>query len=86
MIHLNITLTSEERQDRYGHCLSEEKIRSLYPYEEGNLTEDYSEYTVTYDPLTAYSLRQRFPVLVWGKLKNNHRTFVFYKKKVVIAF
>lgn len=86
MIHLNIALTPEEIQDRYGHCLSEEEVESLYPYEDGNLTENCSEYTVTYDPLTAYSLRQRFPVLAWGKLKNNHRAFVFDKKKVTIAF
>ena len=67
---MNSSLTSEEIYDRYGHGLSEEKIMSLYKYEAGELSkEKYSvkEYMITYDPLTAYALRQKYPVVVWGK-------------------
>ena len=76
---LKSSLTSEEIYDRYGHGLSEEKIMSLYKYEAGELSkEKYSgEYMVTYDPLTAYALRQKYPVVVWGKI---------YRKKIVFMF
>lgn len=60
---------------------------SLYPYEGGELnTEEYSgqEYTVTYDPLTAYALRERYPVIAWGKIRKNHRAFVFKKSRPVM--
>ena len=72
---MNSSLTSEEIYDRYGHGLSEEKIMSLYKYEAGELSkEKYSgEYMVTYDPLTAYALRQKYPVVVWGKMIKKKR-------------
>lgn len=84
---MNDNLTQEDIQCRYGHGLSEEKIMSLYPYEGGELnTEEYSgqEYTVTYDPLTAYALRERYPVIAWGKIRKNHRAFVFRKSRPVM--
>lgn len=80
---MNSSLTSEEIYDRYGHGLSEEKIMSLYKYEAGELSkEKYSgEYMVTYDPLTAYALRQKYPVIVWGKIYRKKRAFVFRKSR-----
>lgn len=83
---LNSNLTEEEIQDRYGHGLSEDQIKSLYPYENGELKGEYGgqDYTITYDPLTAYALRKRFPVVVWGKIKKNHRAFVFRKRKPIM--
>lgn len=40
------------------------------------------DYTTTYDPLSAYALRKKYPVKVWGKLdERNHRAFVFEKKR-----
>lgn len=80
---LNSSLTSEEIYDRYGHGLSEEKIMSLYKYEAGELSkEKYSgEYMVTYDPLTAYALRQKYPVVVWGKIYRKKRVFMFKKSR-----
>lgn len=80
---MNSSLTSEEIYDRYGHGLSEEKIMSLYKYEAGELSkEKYSgEYMVTYDPLTAYALRQKYPVVVWGKIYRKKRVFVFRKSR-----
>lgn len=81
---LNSSLTSEEIYDRYGHGLSEEKIMSLYKYGAGELSKDkYSgkEYMVTYDPLTAYALRQKYPVIVWGKIYRKKRAFVFRKSR-----
>lgn len=81
---MNSNLTQEDIQDRYGHGLSEEKIMSLYPYEPGEVAKnEYSgEYMVTYDPLTAYALRQRYPVLIWGKkYKKDRRVFMFKKPR-----
>lgn len=81
---LNSSLTSEEIYDRYGHGLSEEKIMSLYTYEVGELPrEKYNgkEYMITYDPLTAYALRQKYPVVVWGKIYRKKRIFVFRKSR-----
>ena len=58
---------------------------SLYTYEPGELPrEKYSgkEYTVTYDPLTAYALRQKkYPVIVGGKIYRKKRAFVFRKSR-----
>nr|UVM94598.1 MAG: hypothetical protein [Bacteriophage sp.]UVX80445.1 MAG: hypothetical protein [Bacteriophage sp.] len=87
MKRLSDNLTQEEIQDRYGHGLSEDKIVSLYPYEKGELNiEEYSgqDYMTTYDPLTAYALRQKYPVIAWGKIKKNHRAFVFRKRKPIM--
>lgn len=83
---MNSNLTEEEIQDRYGHGLSEDQIKSLYPYEEGELKGDYGgqDYTMTYDPLTAYALRKRFPVVAWGKIRKNRRVFVFKKRKPIM--
>lgn len=84
---MNSNLTEEEIQDRYGHGLSEDKIVSLYPYEKGELNiEEYSgqDYMTTYDPLTAYALRQKYHVIAWGKIKKNHRAFVFRKRKPIM--
>ena len=81
---LNSSLTSEEIYDRYGHGLSEEKIMSLYTYEAGEMSKDKyigKEYMITYDPLTAYSLRQKYPVVVWGKSYRKKRAFVFRKSR-----
>ena len=81
---MNSSLTSEEIYDRYGHGLSEKRIMSLYTYETGELSKDkYSskEYTITYDPLTAYALRQKYPVVVWGKKYRKNRAFVFRKSR-----
>lgn len=81
---LNSSLTSEEIYDRYGHGLSEEKIMSLYTYEAGELLKDKyigKEYMITYDPLTAYSLRQKYPVVVWGKTYRKKRVFMFKKSR-----
>lgn len=81
---LNSSLTSEEIYDRYGHGLSEEQIMSLYTYEAGELSrKKYSgkEYMITYDPLTAYALRQKYPVVVWGKIYRKKRIFVFRKSR-----
>ena len=56
---------------------------SLYKYEAGELSkEKYSgEYMVPYDPLTAYALRQKYPVIVWGKIYRKKRAFVFRKSR-----
>lgn len=83
---MNSNLTEEEIQDRYGHGLSEDQIKTLYPYEEGELKGDYGgqDYMTTYDPLTAYALRQKHPVIVWGKIRKNHRAFVFKKRKPIM--
>lgn len=81
---MNSNLKQEDIQDRYGHGLSEEKIMSLYTYEAGEMSKDkYSgkEYMVTYDPLTAYALRQKYPVIVWGKTYRKKRAFVFRKSR-----
>lgn len=83
---MNSSLTEEEIQDRYGHGLSANQIKSLFPFEDGELRSDYGgqDYTVTYDPLTAYALRKRFPVVVWGKIRKNRRAFVFRKRKPIM--
>lgn len=73
-------LTSDEVYDLYGHRLLEADIKSLYPYEDGNFCkEEYSgqDCMITYDPLTAYALRQKYPVKVWGKKYEKNRAFVF---------
>lgn len=83
---MNSNLTEEEIHDRYGHGLSENQIKSLYPYEDGELRDEYGgqDYTMTYDPLTAYALRKRFPVVAWGKIRKNRRAFVFKKRKPIM--
>lgn len=81
----NYNLSSEEITDLYGHGKTEFEIMSLYPYEDREFNkEEFSgqEYTVTYDPMTAYSLRMKYPVKVWGrKYEKNHRAFVFLKQR-----
>lgn len=82
-------LTTEEIYERYGHRLTESNIKSLYPYEDGEfIKEEYSgqEYTVTYDPLTAYVLRQKYIVKVWGRKIRQYRAFVFLKPKPEMIF
>lgn len=78
-------LTSDEIYDLYGCRIQESGIRSLYPYEDGKIKMGKycgQDYTTTYDPLSAYALRKKYPVKVWGKLdERNHRAFVFEKKK-----
>ena len=77
-------LISEEIRDRYGHGFSEPEIKSLYPYDNREFQKekyDGQDYTVTYDPLTAYALRKRYTVKVWGQKAKNHRAFVFLKKR-----
>ena len=56
---------------------------SLYKYEAGELSKEKyrGEYMVTYDPLTAYALRQKYPVIVWGKIYRKKRAFVFRKSR-----
>ena len=85
---MNNSLSPEEIYDRYGHGLTESQIMSLYPLDTGELKKEYGgqEYTVTYDLLTAYALRQKYPVVEWGKLRKNHRTFVFKKSRPVVEF
>lgn len=83
---LRDNLNIEEVRDLYGHELLENDIESLFPYDDRDFDKAaYSghEYTVTYDPLTAMSLRlKHIPVNVWGqKYKNNHRAFVFMKNR-----
>lgn len=85
--HLLISsLTEEEIQDRYGHGLNESQIMSLFPYEDGELSEEECKgYTVTYDPMTAYALRKTYPVLAWGKKRKNNRAFVFDKPRPAVV-
>lgn len=87
LLPLTSNLTVEEVQDNYGHGYLETDIRSLYPYEDRDFQKDNydsTEYTITYDPLTAMSLRMKnIPIAVWGqKYKNNHRAFVFRRVRV----
>lgn len=78
-------LNREEIYDLYGHGISEEEVMSLYPCDKGVFQlEKYNtpDYTVTYDPHTAYCLRQKnIPLVVWGKQYKNHRAFVFRKAR-----
>lgn len=84
---LTSNLTVEEVHDYYGHEFLETDIRSLYPYDDRNFQKgnyDSKDYTITYDPLTAMSLRMKnVPIVIWGqKYKNNHRAFVFRRTRV----
>lgn len=77
-------LTIEEIQARYGHGASEPEIKSLFPYDNRDFKKEKyvgQDYTVTYDPLTAYALRKRYTVKVWGQKEKNHRAFVFLKQR-----
>lgn len=86
LLPLTSNLTVEEVHDYYGHGYLETDIRSLYPYDDRDFQKgnyDSTDYMITYDPLTAMSLRMKnIPIAVWGtKIQKQSQSLCVQKNK-----
>jgi len=79
-------MNREERIFYYGHDLTVKDIQEMIPFTKARIQRDFFDnpnYTITFDPLLAYTyLMFGYECLQWGCEYKGRTVFIFRRKRI----